>query len=86
MGCSGCGIFGMRDFGDVGCWGCVMFGMWDVQNMGCLECRMFGIRDLRDVGLSGFGMWNVGCLPGCEMLIYKIPVFFIICVFFGRFI
>ena len=36
-----------------------MFGMWDVQDVGCLGCVM----------------WDVGCLPGCGMLIYKMPNF-----------
>ena len=34
-----------------------MFAIWDVQDVGCLEC----------------GMWDVGCLPGCGMLIYEMP-------------
>ena len=61
MGCSGCGIFGMRDFGDVGCWGCVMFGMWDVRiwdvwNVGCSGYGISGMWDYQDLGC---GMWDV---------------------------
>ena len=37
-----------------------MLGMWDVRDVGCSVCRMFG-------------MWDVGCLLGCGMLIYKMP-------------
>ena len=29
--------------------------------------------DARDVGCLGCGMWDVGSLPGCGMLIYKMP-------------
>ena len=47
----------VRDVGDVGCAGCGMFGMWDVGDVGCLGC----------------GMWDVGCLLGSGMLIYKMP-------------
>ena len=32
--------------------------MWYVQDVGRSGCGMFG-------------MWDVGCLLGCEMLIYK---------------
>ena len=35
-----------------------MFGMWDVRDVGCLRC----------------GMRDAGCLSGCGMLIYKIPI------------
>ena len=34
-----------------------MFGVWDVRDVGCLGCRM----------------WDVRCLLGCGMLIYKMP-------------
>ena len=40
-----------------------MFGMWDVRDVGCSVCGMFGMWDVR----------YVGCLPGCGMLIYKMP-------------
>ena len=89
VGCSGCGMLGMWDVGDVGCWGCGMFGMWDVGDVGCWGCGMLKKWDVRDVGFSGFGMfgmwdvwnvgcsgcemWDLGCLPGCGMLIYKMP-------------
>ena len=78
MGCSGCGMSGMWDVGDVGCSRCGMFGIWDVQDVRCSGCGMCGMWDVRDAGCSGcgmFGMWDVcrdvGCLPGCRMLIYK---------------
>ena len=57
VGYSECGILGMWDVRDVGCWGCEMLGMWDVPDVGCLGC----------------GMWDVGCLQGYGMLIYKKP-------------
>ena len=34
---------------------------------------MLGMLDVRDVGCLGYGMWDVACLPGCGMLIYKMP-------------
>ena len=55
LGCSGCGMFGLRDVQDVGYSGCGIFGMWDVRDVECLGCEM----------------WEVGCLPGFGMLIYK---------------
>ena len=60
MGYSGRGMLGM-------------FGMWDVPDVECSGCEMFGIWNVRNVGSSGCGMWNVGCFPGCGMLIYKMP-------------
>ena len=36
--------------------------------MGCLGCEMFGMWDV---------LWDVrdvGCLPGCGMLTYKMPI------------
>ena len=69
-------MLGMCDVRDVGCSGCGMFGMWDVGDVGCSgcsECGMFGMWDVRDMGCSGCGMWDVGCLLGCGMLIYKMP-------------
>ena len=36
---------------------------------------MFGMWNVRDVGCSSCGMWDVECLPGCGMLIYKMPIF-----------
>ena len=56
VGCLGCGMLGMsytRDVGCLGCSGCGMLEMWDVRDLGCLGCRI----------------WDVGCLPGCGMLI-----------------
>ena len=69
----GCEMLGMWDVGDVGCWGCGMFGRWDVREVGCSGGGMFGMWDVGDVGCSVCGMWDVGCLPGCGMLIYKMP-------------
>ena len=43
-----------------------MLGMWDVPDVGPWGCGMFGC--------AMFRMWyveDVGCLPGCGMLIYK---------------
>ena len=40
-----------------------MLGMWYVRDVVC-----------SDVGCSGCRMWDVGCLPGCGMLIYKMPL------------
>ena len=57
VGCLGCGMFGMCDVWDVRCWGCGMFRMWDVRDVGCSGCKV----------------WDVGCLQGCGMLIYKVP-------------
>ena len=34
---------------------------------------MFRMWNIRDVGCSGCGMCDVECLPGCGMLIYKMP-------------
>ena len=31
------------------------------------------MRDVRDVGCFGCGMWDVECLLGCGMLVYKMP-------------
>ena len=76
VGWWGCGMFGIWDVRDVGCSGCGMFGMWDVRHVGCSACGMFGMWDVRDVecfGCGMFGMWDVRCLPGCGMLIYKMP-------------
>ena len=42
--------------------------------MECAGFGMFRMWDSRDVGCSGCEMWDVGCLPGCGMLIYKMPV------------
>ena len=60
VGCSGCGMFGIWDVGDVGlqdvgCSGCGMLGMWDVRDVGC------GIWDVcRDLGYGMFaGMWDI---------------------------
>ena len=66
MGCWECGILGygiwglrdvgMQNFGDAGFRGCGMLEIWDVRDVGCLRCGMFGL-------------WDVGCLLGCGMLI-----------------
>ena len=75
--CSGCGKLGMWDVRDVGFSGCEMLGMWDLQDVGFWGCGMFGMWNVQDVGCSGCGMFrmcNVGCLPQCEMLIYKMPL------------
>ena len=50
-----------------------MFWMWDVRDVECSGCAMSGIWDVGDVGCSGCGMRDVGCLPGCGILIYKMP-------------
>ena len=62
----GCGMFGMWDVWEVGGLGCGMFGMWDVGDVRCWRYGMLGIWNVRDVQ-------DVGCLPGCGMLIYKMP-------------
>ena len=66
--CWECGMFGMWDVQDVRCLGCGMFRMWDVQDVGCWGCGLLEMWDVRDMGCE---MWDVGCLPGCGMLIYK---------------
>lgn len=56
LGFSRCGMFGLRDVGNVGYCTCEMFGVY-----------MFEIWDARDVGCSGVGcsvcgmyrMWDV---------------------------
>ena len=58
------------------CWGCGVFRMWDVvdwvvRDVGCSGCGIFGMWDVRDVECLGCEMWEVGCLPGFGMLIYK---------------
>ena len=67
---------GLCDVGDVGCLEFGMLRMWNVWDVGCWGCKMFVMWDIGDVecwdmGCSGCGMWDVGCLPGCGMLIYK---------------
>ena len=64
-------MFEILNVWDVGCARCEMFGMWDVQDVGCSGCGMCGMWDVRDVECAGCGMWDV--LPGCGMLIYKMP-------------
>ena len=39
--------------------------MWDVGDVGCSGCGILGMWDVRDVRF----------LPGCGMLIYKMPIF-----------
>ena len=41
-----------------------MLGVWDVRDLGCSRCRM----------------WDVGCLQGCGMLIYKMRAIIIYCL------
>ena len=56
------------------CSGCEMIGMlWYVQDVGYFVCGMFRMWDVRDVRCLGCWVWDVVCLLGCEMLIYKIP-------------
>ena len=77
--CSGHGMFGLWDVPDVGCSRCGMFKFWDVRDLGCSSYGMFRMCNIQDVGCSECGfleMWGiryVGCLPGCGMLIYKMP-------------
>ena len=80
--CYGSSILSMWDVWNVRCLGCVMLRMWDVWDVGRSDCGMFGmlgmlgIWDVEDVECSRcgmFGMWDVRCLPGCGMLIYKMP-------------
>ena len=54
-------MFGASNVRDVRCLGCRIFRMWNVRDAGCFGCKMFGI-------------WDLGCLPGCGMLIYKMPI------------
>ena len=68
---SGCGMFEMRNVRGVRCSRCGMFGMWDVWDVECWGCGMFGMWDVQDVRCWRCGMWDVGCLPGCGMLIYN---------------
>ena len=80
VACSRYVVFRMWDARDVGCLGCGMMGMLDICDVGCWQCGMCWIRDVRDVECSKcviFGMLNVdvGCLLGCEMLVYKMPSF-----------
>ena len=62
------GVWGVQD---AECCGCGLFGMWDVRAARCSGCGIFGMWDVRDVGCLGCEMWEVGCLPGIGMLIYK---------------
>lgn len=48
---------------------CGMFEMWDFRYMGGSRCGMFGMWDVRACRM--FGMSDVGCLLGYEMLVYK---------------
>ena len=79
-------LYGLSDevwhAGNVVCYGSSILSMWDVWNVGRSDCGMFGmlgmlgIWDVEDVECSRcgmFGMWDVRCLPGCGMLIYKMP-------------
>ena len=77
--CYGSSILSMWNVWNVRCLGCGIFRMWDVQIAGCLGCGMLGMLGIWDVGdvecsrCGMFGMWDVRCLPGCGMLIYKMP-------------
>ena len=73
VACSECGMFSKWDVRDMGCWGCGLFGMWVVWDVGCSGCGMFAMWDVCDVGCLGCGIWDVRCLLGCRMLIYKMP-------------
>ena len=57
----------------MGCWGCRVFGMWVVWDVGCSGSGMFVMWDVCDLGFLGCGIWDVRCLLGCRMLIYKMP-------------
>ena len=65
----------MWDVWDVGCSRCEMFGILDIRHVGCWGCGMFKMWDIGDVGSLGCNMWDVRCLLGCAMLVYKISVF-----------
>ena len=52
--------------------------MWNVRDIVCwqygmLGCDILGKWNVRDVGCLGCAVWDVECLLGCWMLIYKIP-------------
>ena len=42
-----------------------MLGIWEVWDMACSGCGVSEMWEVRDVG----------CLPGCGMLIYKMSLF-----------
>ena len=78
LACSRFGMFRMWDCRDVAClgYGILEFlevGMWNVWDVACSGCGMFKMWDVGDVGCLVCGMWDVGCFPGCGMLIYKMP-------------
>ena len=60
-----CGLYGIRDVGDVKyteytrCWGVQTLEMWDIGDMGCWGYWMLGMRDLGDVGSLGFGIFGM---------------------------
>ena len=91
VGCSGCGMSGMWNVADVGYLGCGMFEICNVQgvrcsDVGCLGCGMLEMLDIWNVGCSKcvmFGMLNVheGCLLGCGILVYKMPLFIAVKLF-----
>ena len=68
-----CGMFTMWDVGDIGHCGCGMLGVWDVVDVGYLGCGMLGKWDVGKVRCLGCRLWDVGCLPGCGMLNFKMP-------------
>ena len=68
-------MLGMCDVQDLGCLGYGMFEMWYV-GIGRFD-EMWDV-DLQNtqfeiLGYSGYGMWELGYLTGCGILIYKIP-------------
>ena len=72
----------MWNVGDVGMLGCWVreiletwiLEMWFVEDVRSLGCGMLWMWDVRDVECWGCGMWDVGCLPGFWILIYKMPI------------
>ena len=90
LGCELLEMRDVWDVGCLGCEMFRMFGMWDIwsvkylgyrifwrrntEYVGCSGCGMLGMWNVGDVGYFGYGMWDVGCLPGCWMLIYKMSL------------
>ena len=75
VGCSGCGMFEMRDVWNFECFVYAILGIWDVRdfrNVRCSGCGTFGKYCFRDVECSRcpmFGMQDVQDVEcsGCEM-------------------
>ena len=63
----------MWDVGNVVCYGSDILRVWDLGDVRYSGCGIFRMWDVSDVECSGCGMWDVGRLPGCRMLIYKMP-------------